>query len=318
MTFHPDSLPDLTGKTYIVTGGTSGIGYYTVARLAEHGAHVYLCARSEDKGQKAVESIQSLYARARLSVLVMDHHSLQSVASAAEIFLSNETELHGLVNNAGVMATPYKLTDNGYEDQWQTNYLAHWIFTSRLLPLLLETSKKLPAGSVRIVNVSSGSHMAAPSVGINFSDTSLPNESAIVRYGQSKLANILHAKTLNLLYGPGSSSAKAGNGEIWTTAVHPGMVFTSLRGRAVELPWFMKFLGPVIEATGGRWPADEGAWTSVYCVASPELEASHSGGYFVRIAKPGMHFGKAKDMNLAEKLEKWTETEMKKHGFVSG
>lgn len=292
-------------------------GLYTAARLAQHGAHVYICTRSQEKGQKAAEEIQALYTKARISVLVMDHHSLLSVGQAAELFLSKETALHGLINNAGVMATPCKLTNDGYDDQWQTNYLAHWVFTARLLPVLLETSKTAPRGSVRIVNITSGGHIAAPSQGINFADTSLSNESAITRYGQSKLANILHARILNKTYGPGSDSASAGNGEIWTSSVHPGIVVSGLRDRAIDMPWYMKMVEPIIDATGGRWPSDKGAWTPVYCAASPEMQASESGSYYVRIAKVGNPTVKAKDMRLADELEQWTEKEMKEHGFIS-
>lgn len=79
--------------------------------------------------------------------------------TAAKTFLNKETRLDGLINNAGIMMTPLHVTTDGYEDQWQTNYLAHWVFTSHLLPLLLETSKGLPEGSVRIVNLTSSGHV---------------------------------------------------------------------------------------------------------------------------------------------------------------
>jgi NAD(P)-dependent dehydrogenase (short-subunit alcohol dehydrogenase family) len=123
MTFHPDSLPDLTGKVYIVTGGNSGMsvssqilanssrtnkkhrGYYTVARLAEHGAHVYLCCRSAAKGTTAVAGIKSLYPKANITILEMDHLSLPTVVSAAKKVFSQETALHGLINNAGIMVS---------------------------------------------------------------------------------------------------------------------------------------------------------------------------------------------------------------------
>ncbi|EHY56132.1 hypothetical protein HRR83_008650 [Exophiala dermatitidis] len=141
MPFHPDSLPDLSDKVHVVTGGNSGIGFYTVARLAQHGAHVYLCARSESRGMAAIEKIKFLYPQARVSLLQIDHMSLASVVSAAEEFLKKETALHGLVNNAGIMATPFEMTKDGYEAQWQTNYLAHWVLTAHLLPLLLRTSR---------------------------------------------------------------------------------------------------------------------------------------------------------------------------------
>lgn len=154
MTFHPDSLLDLTGRVYIVTRGNSGSGmsvsspfistflldhrgYYTVARLAQHGAHVYMCARSCTKGSVAITSTKSLYPQANIPLIEMDHLPLSTRSYA---FLSKETILHRLINNAGIMATPFEMTKDGHEAQWQTDYLAHWVFTSHLLPLMLCTS----------------------------------------------------------------------------------------------------------------------------------------------------------------------------------
>jgi NAD(P)-dependent dehydrogenase (short-subunit alcohol dehydrogenase family) len=147
-----------------------------VARLAEHGAHVYMCARNPAKASAAIASIKELYPKSNITLLEMDQMNLSSVVAAAKLFLSKEVALHGLVNNAGIMATPFEVSKDGYEAQWQTNYLAHWVFTSDLLPLMLKTSKTLPAGSVRIVNISSAGHFVAPSGGINFADTNLPNK----------------------------------------------------------------------------------------------------------------------------------------------
>jgi NAD(P)-dependent dehydrogenase (short-subunit alcohol dehydrogenase family) len=160
-----------------------------VARLAEHGAHVYMGARSPTKASAAITSINALYPKSNITLLEMDHTSLSSVVSAAKLFLSKEKVLHGLVNNAGIMATPFEMTKDGHEAQWQTNYLAHWVFTSYLLSVMLSTSKTLPPGSVRLVNLTSSGHYQAPTGGINFADTSLRNK-AKNRYGQSKLANV--------------------------------------------------------------------------------------------------------------------------------
>ncbi|MCJ1420578.1 hypothetical protein MMC32_006936 [Xylographa parallela] len=315
MPFHPDTLPDLTGKVYIVTGGNSGIGYYTVARLAQHGAHVYMGVRSHAKGSAAITGIKSLYPQAHISLLEMDHLSLSTVVSAATLFLSKETSLHGLINNAGIMATPFEMTNDGHEAQWQTNYLAHWVFTSHVLPLMLSTSKTLPSGSMRIVNVSSSGHFFVPKGGIYFIDTSLSNGGGLTRYGQSKLANILHAKTLNRLYGPDSPSSKAGKGEIWTAAVHPGLVETQLAVHADNSKAW-KMMSMVFSALGGMANADTGSWTSAFCAASPEMRKGQSGTYFQRIAEAGWQSGMAKDVNLAAKLEEWISQEMKKEGWI--
>lgn len=277
-----------------------------------------MCARSPARGSVAISSIKSLYPHARISLLEMDHLSLSTVVAAATLFLSKEQSLHGLINNAGIMATPFELSTDGHEAQWQTNYLAHWVFTSHLLPLLLNTSKGLPAGSVRIVNLSSSGHHSAPKGGINFTDPSLPNGTGMARYGQSKLANVLHTKTLNKLYGPNSASAKAGHGEIWTVAVHPGLVKSQLGTRA-ELPALLKILIAPYIAMGGMIDGDKGSWTSLFCAASPEMKKEESGAYFQRVADSGgWQSSMAKDVELADRLEKWTCEQMGKWGRKSG
>jgi NAD(P)-dependent dehydrogenase (short-subunit alcohol dehydrogenase family) len=252
-----------------------------------------------------------MHPKAQISLLEMNHLSLASVVSAAKHFLSQESSLHGLINNAGIMATPFEMTSDGYEAQWQTNYLAHWLFTSHLLPLMLQTSKSSPAGTVRIVNLSSSGHYFAPSEGINYEDTSLPAASGMARYGQSKLANVLHMKTLHKLYGPSSLSARAGDGEIWVSAVHPGLVESNLGTRA-ETPKIMSTIISILGAMGGRVNADKGSWTSVFCAASPQMKKEQSGEYFQRIAEPGWQSKMAKDVKLADELETWTRKAMEK------
>ncbi|KAH8895303.1 NAD(P)-binding protein [Thozetella sp. PMI_491] len=316
MTFHPDSLPNLSGKVYIVTGGNSGIGYATVARLAQHGAHVYLCARSPAKGTAAIATIKKTYPQANVSLLEMDHLSLASVVAAAKTILSKETTLHGLVNNAGIMATPFEISKDGHEAQWQTNYLAHWVFTHHLLPLMRTTAKGLPAGSVRIVNLSSSGHFAAPQGGINFTDTSLTGKGGMTRYGQSKLANVLHAKALNKLYGPGSAARDADNGEVWTAIVHPGVVKTEI-GSHAEISGLLKGLVAIYGSMGGAFSSDKGSWTGLFCVASPDMKKEQSGTYFQRIAEAGWESESAKNIDLAEKLERWTEEQMGKEGWLN-
>lgn len=272
-----------------------------------------MCARNSTKAVSAIDSIGELYPNSNITFLEMDHMNLSSVVTAAKYLLSKETALHGLVNNAGIMATPFEISKDGHEAQWQTNYLAHWVFTSHLLPLMLKTSKTLPPGSVRIVNVASSGHFMAPSGGINFADTNLPNKPNN-RYGQSKLANILHAKTLNKDFGPSSSSSKAGEGEIWTSAVHPGLVESQLEGRVESAA--QRTLLKVFHLFGGYMDTDTGSWTSVFCVASPMMKKEQSGTYFERIAKAGWQSSAAKDMVLAAKLDDWTKKEMEKEGWA--
>jgi NAD(P)-dependent dehydrogenase (short-subunit alcohol dehydrogenase family) len=178
---------------------------------------------------------------------------------------------------------------------------------------MLKTSKTLPPGSVRIVNVTSGGHLIAPKGGIDFADPSLTKNTPMSRYAQSKLANVLHTKTLHRLYGPGSSSSE---GEIWSSALHPGLVQSNIGARA-EIPFWMDSLFKVYFAFGGRrMDGDTGAWTSVFCAASPLMTKEQSGTYFERIAKAGTQSSLAKDPMLAQRLEEWTRDMMGKEGFV--
>jgi NAD(P)-dependent dehydrogenase (short-subunit alcohol dehydrogenase family) len=119
-----------------------------------------VCARNLKKGAATIQSIKDLHPSAKITLLEIDHVSLNSVVAAAKTVLANETRLDGLINNAGIMMTPLEITKDGYEMQWQTNYLAHWVLTSHLLPLLLKTAKNQPAGSVRIVNLTSSGHVS--------------------------------------------------------------------------------------------------------------------------------------------------------------
>ena len=138
----------------------------------------------------------------------------------------------------------------------------------------------------------------------------------MTRYGQSKLANVLHAKMLNKLYGPESPSAKADLGETWIAAVHPGLVRSELGTRA-ELPLILRLVIAPYKSIGGQIDADTGSWTSVFCAACPQIEMEDSGSYFQRNADPnGWQSRVAKDMALAEKLEAWTSEEMMKGGWI--
>jgi retinol dehydrogenase-12 len=228
-----------------------------------------------------------------------------------------DTDIINPCSDAGIMAPPFAITEDGYEEQWQVNYLAHWLFTSHVLPTMLATAKQhknLP-GTVRIVNLSSSGHYSAPKGGINFSDVRLENASGMTRYGQSKLANILHMKTLHKLCGPGSPLSVTGE-EIWVSAVHPGLVKSELGNRA-ELPVLMKVLLAPYRWAGGAIDGDEGAWTSIFCTASPAMMREDCGKYWQRLADPhGWQSGLAKDMALAERLEIWTRDEMQKGGWV--
>lgn len=278
-----------------------------------------MCARSTEKGKTAIANIKKTHPSAIITLLQMDLMDLTSVVAAAQRFLALETTLHGLVNNAGIMATPFEMTKDGHEAQWQTNYLAHWVLTEHLLPLMLRTAKTLPRGSVRIVNLTSSGHLSAPKGGINFKDLSLKEDGIWARYGQSKLANILHTKALHTKYGPGSLSARNGEGEIWVSSVHPGVVETNLATPAGESGSSVGSVLTVMRMLRLMYSADKGSWSSVFFAASPDMKAEESGSYseiFHRFGEPRWQSGPAKDEKLREKLEEWTRGMARDEGWL--
>ena len=182
------NISSQTGKTALITGANSGLGFEAAKVLAGKGAAVTLAVRDTAKGEKAAADVRAAAPNADLEVMALDLASLTSVRSFAETFAASHGRLDMLINNAGVMAIPRRTTADGFEMQFGTNHLGHFALTGLLLPLLLTT----PAA--RIVTVSSGAHILGK---INFDD--LQGERSYSKwgaYGQSKLANLLFAYEL--------------------------------------------------------------------------------------------------------------------------
>ncbi|KAL2064066.1 hypothetical protein VTL71DRAFT_4560 [Oculimacula yallundae] len=319
MTFKPSSLPSLQGKTFLVTGGNTGIGYATTLTLASKGARVYIGARSLTKANEAISKIIAIHPEADLHTLILDHNSLSSVVSAAKTFASKEKKIHGLILNAGIMAVPYEITKDGFESQMQVNYLAHWLLTFHLLPTLLATAKEDGPGSVRIVCVSSEGHQkfSFGTKEILYKEDEIKAFGDFGRYGLSKLANVMHAKSLHMQFGPGSESARAGRGEIWTGSLHPGFIDTGMNeGTRDRQRWYLSWLHYVLRLFGVMRPWDEGCVSSVFVGASPDFRSELSGLYFNEFAKAKEPNVAAKDLVGQEKLELWTKEVMKEGGWI--
>ena len=220
-------IPPQNGKLALVTGANSGIGWYTALELARAGCEVILTARSESKGQDAVERIRRQLPQARLRVEILDLASLASVHVVAAK-LSVEPKLDLLINNAGVMKLPKRqLTEDGFERQFGTNFLGHFALTGLLLPVLLR------APSPRVTTISS----IAAKMGlkrINFDDLQWERSyNPWKAYCQSKLADLMFALEL-------SRRCSAKNIPLLSNAAHPGIARTNLqaagRGRPPNLP----------------------------------------------------------------------------------
>jgi NAD(P)-dependent dehydrogenase (short-subunit alcohol dehydrogenase family) len=277
---------DLSGKVVLITGGTTGLGKESARALGLAGATVIITARSEEKGQAAVAQLTELVPDGDFSFEVMELGSLDSVRAFADRFLASHDRLDVLLANAGIMAVPYGKTDDGFELQFGTNHLGHFVLVNRLLPLL-----KASAPS-RIVNLSSAGHFAS---GIIWDDPNFETNdySKMDAYGQSKTANILFTVELERRYGDAGVHA-------W--AVHPGMVMTDL-ARSFTKDDFGD-LASRAKKSGMKMPTlvnvDVGASTQVWACASAEA-LEKPGSYLAdrAFAEPSDY---ANDPELAKRL----------------
>ncbi len=181
-------IPDQTGRTAVITGANTGLGFETAKALAAKGAHVVLAVRNLDKGKSAADLIARRHPGSAVSLQELDLTSLASVRDAAEQLRADYDQIDLLINNAGVMMTPKSTTKDGFELQFGTNHLGHFAFTGLLLDRLIAT-----AGS-RVVTVSSIGHRFGR---IRFDDLASDRSyNRLSAYGQSKLANLLFTHEL--------------------------------------------------------------------------------------------------------------------------
>jgi len=213
-------IGDLTGRVALVTGANSGIGYETAAALADHGAHVILACRDDEKARQARDKLERELDRSSLELLHLDLADLVSVRRAADEVLSVHARLDILVNNAGVMGAPYRQTADGFELQMATNHLGHFALTGLLLDRIVTTERS------RIVTVSSHLHRMGrlrpdDVAGAAFHNTWLA-------YGSSKLANLLFTAELG-------RRLEAAGLRTMALAAHPGWTRSNLAGSGAAL-----------------------------------------------------------------------------------
>jgi NAD(P)-dependent dehydrogenase (short-subunit alcohol dehydrogenase family) len=243
-------MPDQTGRTALVTGANSGLGFQTSLELARHGARVLMACRNPARAEAARGRLRLEVPNAAVELVAMDLASLASVEKAAADVASRVDSLDLLVNNAGVMAVPEGKTVDGFETQFGTNHLGHFALTGRLLPLLLAA----PAG--RVVTVSSGAHVIGK---IHFEDLqAAQGYDRWRRYGQSKLANLLFTSELQ----------KRAGGALVSAAAHPGYAATHLQeGQGQPLFEALMKVGNVVLAQSDA----QGAWPSLYAATMPSV-----------------------------------------------
>ncbi len=261
---------DLSNRTVLITGAGSGIGYETARALLTAGAEVVLAIRTLDKGEEVARKLREATKNERVHAIQIDLGSLASVREAAQQFLKRWSQLHILINNAGVMATPQEYTPEGFERQFGTNHLGHFLLTTLLLPAL-----RVGAPS-RVVVLSSSGHRRSD---IHFEDIQYRSRpyDKWEAYGQSKTADALFAVGL---------TKRFANEGITANAVHPGGIHTELQRYIPQEEW--RALGWVDEQ-GNINPlfktTEQGASTSVWAAVGSELEGV-GGLYLVNVKIP--------------------------------
>lgn len=250
-------IPDQHGRVAVVTGANSGLGLVTSRELARAGASVIMACRNMEKGQAAADQVRATASGGEVRLEQLDLADLSSVEAFAERASGRPIDL--LINNAGLMAPPRRLTADGFESQIGTNHLGHFALTGRLLPALLAAQEP------RVVTVSSHAHRTGR---ISFSD--LQGERRYIRwlaYGQSKLANLMFCFELQ------RRSTEAGS-VLRSMAAHPGYSRTNLQFAAP--PVYERAVMAVTNVLVGQ-SADKGALPSLYAATFADLP----GGSFV-------------------------------------
>ncbi|MFK0252252.1 oxidoreductase [Streptomyces sp. NPDC090445] len=246
------NIPDQSGRTAVVTGANSGIGYATARELARRGAEVVLACRSAARGHAAAIRLRSEVPGAEVEFAPLDLADLGSVREFADGYARRRPALDLLVNNAGVMALPHGRTADGFETQFGVNHLGHFALTGLLLPRLLDA-----APGARIVNVSSGLHALGD---IDHDD--LGSERRYRRwiaYGRSKTANLLFTHEL-------ARRLAAAGSTIVAASAHPGYAATNLHAGAAGRPVarLLELANAVIAQ-----PAAAGALPTLYAATAP-------------------------------------------------
>ncbi|KAH9989192.1 NAD(P)-binding protein [Russula vinacea] len=300
-----ENAPDQTGKIAIITGGQVEVGKETARVLLSKGAKVYIACRNAEKAHQAIDELKGYSEKDSIFFLKLDLADLTSIKAAADEFLQKESELHMLYNNHGITYAPSeKVTAQGFDITFGTNVLGHFYLTKLLLPLLVTTAKKSPAGTIRVINVSSIAHYMAAPEGIRWSTLGPEDDAHVARrklgitrvYGQSKLGNILFSNELARRYGDDG---------IASISLFPGAVKADLSGYA----------GSFCSVSSGwleRVSVYHRATTSLYAGTAPE--AGRLGGkYLTAWARLSLPSKMALNTRLAAKLWDWCENKIREN-----
>lgn len=261
MSWTARSIPDQSGRTAVVTGANSGIGYVAARELARRGARVVLACRSEERGSAAMERLLSEVPEAQAELRLLDLADLSSVQSFAKALPCDRLDL--LINNAGVMAVPYARTSDGFETQFGVNHLGHFALTGLLLEPLLA------APGARVVTVASMAHVLS---NIDINDLNSERRyRPMLAYAASKTANLLFVREL-------SHRADRKGLDLTVTAAHPGYTGTELHVRGPQLAGnAAREKAARLAGTALGSSPDQGAAPTLYAATAPYV---HSDSFF--------------------------------------
>ncbi|KAH7250290.1 uncharacterized protein BKA55DRAFT_511308 [Fusarium redolens] len=302
VSFNPDKdIPDLSGKVILVTGGNTGLGFEVIYQLSKHKPkHIYLAARSEEKANEAIKTLREKNPNVGpITFLQLDLGSFTSIKAAAASFISMSDRLDILINNAGIMAVPEGLTEDGYEIQFGTNHVGPALFTTHLLSILKATAAE--STDARVVFLSSELENMAPknSYLLDGLKTTLPQLSTWARYGQSKLAAVHYAQAL-----------ANHNPDLKVMSIHPGVIATNLSGPVVKNYNFLMAALFKVAMKFVTVSVEEGTLNHLWAATSPDAK---SGVFYFPVGIQGKGSSLSKNSKLRDQLWDWTETELKSH-----
>lgn len=289
-------MPDLKGKVIIVTGGNSGTGYESVKAFAMKGAEVVLAGRSMERCQQASAEILKAVPDGKIDVMQLDLADLDSVKSFAAEFIKKYKKLDVLLNNAGIMMSPYFQTKDGFEGQFGTNHLGHFALTVQMMDVIQKTA------GARVVNVSSGAHKRGEMDFDNLQFENGRDYSPMKAYGRSKLANLLFTYELQRRF-------ESVNSKAIVVAAHPGVARTNL-GRYMEGKIIYKILYPFF-----KWISQDqsmGALPLIRASVDPEVKGGEYYGPDGRNEMKGypiLVLSNAASHNTADAARLWEESE---------
>lgn len=302
-TYDPNTdIPDLSGKVYVVTGGSAGIGYGICAHLLQHKcAALYILSKKEEHLQEAQEGLKKYGDISKVHTIQLDLEDLHQTDEAAARLSKELIRLDALILNAGLGVGPYAESKDGIDTHMQVNVIAQHHLMMCLLPLLVQTHDS------RLVLQSSDFHRFSPEN--QFKDIAELNKDIgpMKLYGRTKLAQILQARALVRRKQRGELGLKP-NSAPWINTTHPGAVVTDQQQQAIDAYGTLGKIGVKAVRPFMKDPIDEGCRSALFAATSPEVATEKMDGeYIVPDRKVTDTTKQAKTEELGESLWKLIE-----------